>query len=251
MPFCNILKINQRLETTGLADPGPIAKMFWLDDELQSLVYLDGIVTVVDAKYISLQLDAEKTDNAVNEAVTQVALADRIIINKMDLVNDVELQVIKDKITRINGSATIETCTRSDVSIDFVLDIHSFDKRTEDSIRNIPQTSNHLDKSVLTVAFSLKGEFLTDKIDVWIRNLLWEKEIDGCVYENMEILRIKMLINSCNSGNKIIFQGVRELYDQQEGSEWKEEDRETKLVFIGKNLDRQILLDSFTRSCRA
>jgi G3E family GTPase len=244
-PFDAIL-----LETTGLADPGPIAKMFWLDDELQSLVYLDGIVTVVDAKYILQQLDAQKLDNMVNEAITQVALADRIVINKMDLVDQDQLQAVKDKITGINGSAIIRTSTRSDVDMDFVLDIHSFDKRTEKDIRNIPQTSNHLDKSVITVAFTLEGVFSIEKIDVWIRNLLWEKEIDGAVYQNMEVFRIKMLINANDSKSKIIFQAVRELYDQQEGNIWGEEKRETKLVFIGKNLNRQVLLDSFTKSCR-
>ena len=238
------------LETTGLADPGPIAKMFWLDDELQSQVYLDGIVTVVDAKYIIQQLDAKKQDNIVNEAIAQVALADRIIINKMDLVQQDELFAIKDKISRINGSAIKTTCTRSNVDMDFVLDIHSFDKRTEKEIRDIPETSNHLDKSVITVALSLEGTFLIEKIDLWIRNLLWEREIDGVLYENIEIFRIKMLINALGCENKVIFQAVRELYDQQQGSKWEDEKRQTKLVFIGKNLDRQVFLDSFTKFCR-
>ena len=224
--------------------------MFWLDDELQSSVYLDGIVTVVDSKYILEYLEIQKPDNAVNEAVKQVALADRIILNKMDLVDFDQLQGIKEKISLINGSAIIQTCTRSNVSIDFVLNIHSFDKRTEDEIQKVPTTVNHFDSLVVTIAFSLQGEFNTDKIDIWIRDLLWEKVIDGSCFEEMEIFRLKMLINSKDSDNKIIFQGVRELYDQQQGSLWKDEERESKLVFIGKNLDKKLLAESFIKSCR-
>lgn len=244
-----MLSINKRLETTGLADPGPIASMFWLDEELQSSVYLDGIVTVVDAKYIITHLERTLDDDCVNEAIKQVALADRILINKLDLITSQDLKAIQEKISCINASALQATCTRSKVPIDFILNIHSFDKRTETEIRNIREIPNNHTKSVSTIAFSLKGEFDLEKIDICLRNLLWEKEIDGKSVD-MEIFRVKMLINGTGMDQKIIFQGVRDFYDQQIGSHWKDEDRESKFVFIGKNLDKDLFSQSLERNCK-
>lgn len=86
------------LETTGLADPGPIASMFWLDEALCSEIFLDGIVTMVDAKYALQQLIAKKEDGTINEAVRQVAFADRIIVNKTDLVTSEQLAELGDAI---------------------------------------------------------------------------------------------------------------------------------------------------------
>ncbi len=86
------------LETTGLANPAPIASMCWLDEQLQSSIYLDGIVTVVDAKYVRTQLSEIKADDTVNECVQQIALADRIIVNKKDLVRDEDIQDIELRI---------------------------------------------------------------------------------------------------------------------------------------------------------
>jgi len=82
------------LETTGLADPGPIASIFWVDEGLGSALYLDGIITVVDAKHILMHLHDEKPPGVLNESVQQLACADRILINKKDLVTDQELQVL-------------------------------------------------------------------------------------------------------------------------------------------------------------
>lgn len=100
-------------ETTGLADPAPIASMFWLDEALQSELYLDGIVTVVDAKHISSYLTIEKEDGQINEAIKQVAMADRIMLNKIDLVSSIEVEEIEMKIRTINTVAIIEKTTRA------------------------------------------------------------------------------------------------------------------------------------------
>jgi len=115
------------LETTGLADPGPIASIFWLDDALCSEIFLDGIVTLVDAKYSLQQLTEEKPDGMLNEAVRQVAFADRIIVNKTDLVTEEQLVGLEGTLAAINGGALFRRTTRSKIDLDFILDIHAFD----------------------------------------------------------------------------------------------------------------------------
>lgn len=128
------------LETTGLADPGNIAPLFWMDDGLGSSIYLDGIVTLVDAKNINRLLDEpsaqevqETKDNvALTTAHLQVSHADVIILNKTDLVSEVELEKVKSRITSINGLATIHDTEHSRISNieGTVLELHAYDKLT-------------------------------------------------------------------------------------------------------------------------
>lgn len=101
------------LETSGLADPGPIASMFWLDDGLGSEIYLDGIVTLVDAKNIKEHMNEKKKDVMINEALKQVAIADRIVINKKDLLNKQELEALKEDLSSINTVADMIVTERS------------------------------------------------------------------------------------------------------------------------------------------
>lgn len=101
------------LETSGLADPGPIASMFWLDDGLGSEIYLDGIVTLVDAKHIRDHMNEKKQDVMINEALKQVAIADRIVINKKDLLNDEEMEQLKEDLASVNTVADMLVTERS------------------------------------------------------------------------------------------------------------------------------------------
>jgi G3E family GTPase len=248
------------LETTGLADPGPIASMFWLDDELQSNVYLDGIITVVDSKYIMQYLDEQKPDASINEATRQIALADRIIINKKDLVSNDELAAISNRIQIINASALITKTTRSQIQPEFIFDLHSFDDKEKDPFtgifKNSQQTYNsthQIDKSVTTRAFTFHGKVDLEAVDKWLQILLWEKSLQNLTNpsstEAIEVLRVKMLLDAKDSDYKIIFQAVKELYDKQQGAAWGEEDRLNKLVFIGKNIGNLDLMESFKNSC--
>ncbi len=100
------------LETTGLADPAPIASMFWLDEQLQSDLYLDGIVTVIDSKYAHIQSNEKKHDK-LNEWVQQIALSDRIIMNKIDLVKEEDMKELQVEINKINSIAPIFKSVRS------------------------------------------------------------------------------------------------------------------------------------------
>eukprot|EP00271_Cylindrocystis_brebissonii_P010481 TRINITY_DN26675_c0_g1_i1.p1 TRINITY_DN26675_c0_g1~~TRINITY_DN26675_c0_g1_i1.p1 ORF type:complete len:525 (-),score=122.26 TRINITY_DN26675_c0_g1_i1:494-2068(-) len=115
------------IETTGLANPHPIIQTFFAEDSLVSVVKLDGVVTVVDAKHVGLHLREKKPEGVVNEAEEQIAFADRIILNKVDLVSERDLAVLRKSIRRINALATVKTATFGDVDMDYVLGVGGFD----------------------------------------------------------------------------------------------------------------------------
>merc|ERR1711988_1358675 len=115
------------IETTGLADPAPVAQTFFADDFVQQTMRLDGIITLVDAKHIIQHLEDEKPEGVENEAVEQIAFADRILLNKCDLVEaEEELVEVEKRIHAINESVAIKRTTNSEVDMDFVLGIHAF-----------------------------------------------------------------------------------------------------------------------------
>ena len=115
------------IETTGMADPAPVAQTFFVDDEVKKFARLDGIVTLIDAKHIEAHLDEEKPEGAENESVEQVAFADRLLLNKCDLVTEEELTRVEKRLKEINKFAPILRTTKAEVSADSVLDIKGFD----------------------------------------------------------------------------------------------------------------------------
>lgn len=151
------------LETTGLADPGNIAPIFWLDDGLGSSIFLDGIVTLVDAKNVLKSLDEgvgdeEKIEERKQQghdehgpllttAHLQISHADVILINKTDLVSDEELVKVTERIRSINGLARIKTTTKSQVPQleGLVLDLHAYDEVTDADLKFASKGHSHLD----------------------------------------------------------------------------------------------------------
>ena len=101
------------IETTGMADPAPVAQTFFVDEAVGAFARLDGIVTLVDAKHVEQHLDEEKPEGAENEAVEQVAFADRLIVNKVDLVTDDDLARVEKRLRGINAFAPIVRSERS------------------------------------------------------------------------------------------------------------------------------------------
>ncbi|XP_043968556.1 COBW domain containing isoform X1 [Gambusia affinis] len=238
------------LETTGLADPGAVASMFWVDAELGSDVYLDGIVTVIDAKYGLQQLKEEKAEGLVNEASRQVALADITIINKTDLVEEEELNRVRDTVRSINGLVKILETQRSRVDLCDVLDLHSFDcqdgtKLTE-KLQLVQPTRPHLDKSILTATFEVMGDLCEDALNTFIQDLLWEKKFCNKAGEPMSVIRLKGIVSFAGKAHQVMLQGVHELYELNETPQlWEENPHTNRLVFIGKNLDKNILQEIF------
>eukprot|EP00731_Ephydatia_muelleri_P018783 Em0011g823a len=217
------------LETTGLADPGPIAAIFWLDDALGCDLYLDGIITVVDSKYCQQQLDLQKPAGMINEAVRQVALADAIIVNKADLVGRSDLDNLKTRLRTINSSSRMIETVRSKVDLDCILDMHAYDAKGFQDLSFSEVAAPHLDQSICTVTFEVKGDLSEQKLDDWIQGVV-----------SLE-----------SSTRRYIVQGVNELYDKQPSTEWGgEEPRLNRFVLIGYNLDKGTLLSSFQDICQ-
>uniref|UniRef100_A0A8I6A519 Zn regulated GTPase metalloprotein activator 1A n=1 Tax=Rattus norvegicus TaxID=10116 RepID=A0A8I6A519_RAT len=215
------------LETTGLADPGAVASMFWVDAELGSDIYLDGIITVVDSKYGLKHLTEEKPDGLVNEATRQVALADMILINKTDLVSEEELNKLRTTIRSINGLGKVLETQRSRTHLSNILDLHAYDTLSGISLQKKLQhvsTAPHLDQ-----------------------NLLWEKNVKNKDGRCMEVIRLKGLVSIKDKPQQMIVQGIHELYELEESRvNWKDDaERACQLVFIGKNLDKDILQQLF------
>ena len=115
------------IETTGLADPAPVAQTFFVDDRVSQRYKLDGIVTVVDAKHVVRHIEEEKPEGVENEAVEQLAFADRIMLNKIDLVSEDELSDVETKIKVINGSAPIYHTENSLIEPKELINIGAFD----------------------------------------------------------------------------------------------------------------------------
>ncbi|XP_077004461.1 zinc-regulated GTPase metalloprotein activator 1B isoform X2 [Tamandua tetradactyla] len=224
------------LETTGLADPGAVASMFWVDAELGSDIYLDGIITVVDSKYGLKHLSEEKAGGLINEATRQVALADIIIINKTDLVPEEDLNKLR-------------TAIRVDLSN--VLDLHAFDCLSgislQKKLQHMPAIQPHLDQNIVTVTFEVPGNAKEESLNVFIQNLLWEKNVRNKDDHCMEVIRLKGLVSIKDKPQQVIVQGVHELYDLEETPvSWKDDtERTNRLVLIGRNLDKEILTQLF------
>ena len=174
------------VETTGLADPGVIASMFWMDDALESVLYLDGIVTVVDAKNVARQVgDHSGTTASIPEAVRQIALADRILLNKVDLASAEEVSQAKETIGAINGSAPIELSERSRVPLDFILDIRAFDHvnvQVNEHVHDEHCSHSHGaathalgDTVVHTIVVTLDKQLDLKGFQAWLQRVLWEK----------------------------------------------------------------------------
>ncbi|KAI2551929.1 COBW domain containing 1 [Homo sapiens] len=220
------------LETTGLADPGAVASMFWVDAELGSDIYLDGIITIVDSKYGLKHLTEEKPDGLINEATRQVALADAILINKTDLVPEEDVKKLRTTIRSINGLGQILETQRSSL---------------QKKLQHVPGTQPHLDQSIVTITFEVPGNAKEEHLNMFIQNLLWEKNVRNKDNHCMEVIRLKGLVSIKDKSQQVIVQGVHELYDLEETPvSWKDDtERTNRLVLLGRNLDKDILKQLF------
>ncbi|XP_074993228.1 putative COBW domain-containing protein 7 isoform X6 [Calonectris borealis] len=225
--------------------------MFWVDSELGSDIYLDGIVSVVDAKHGLQHLAEEKPEGLVNEASRQIALADLVIINKTDLVSGEELNKVRTSVRSINGLVKILETQRSRVDLSNVLDLHAFDSLSgislQKKLEHVKTTHAHLDKGIITVTFEVPGNIKEENLHLFIQNLLWEKNVKDKTGRTMDIIRLKGLVSIQGKSHQVIVQGVHELYDLEETAvAWKEDEKRTnRLVLIGRNLDKDTIKEVF------
>lgn len=263
------------IETTGLANPAPIIQTFYAEDQVFNDVKLDGVVTLVDAKHAGLHLDEVKPEGVVNEAVEQIAYADRIIVNKTDLVGEADVSSLIDRIRRINQMAHMKKTQYGKVDLDYVLGIGGFDlERIESAVDTESSKEDHdhhhhhdhehdhhhdhahdhhhdhehhdhhhshdhtHDPGVSSVSIVCEGILDLEKANIWLGTLLMERSED--------IYRMKGLLSVQGMDERFVFQGVHDIFQGSPDRPWlPDEPRINKVVFIGKNLDSKELEQGF------
>lgn len=231
------------IETTGLADPAPVAQTFFVDDALRSQLRLDAIVTVVDAKHIVQHLDDDKPADTENEAVEQLAFADRVVLNKTDLVSQDGIEIVRQRIHAINSGVRILPAQHGNADLDQLLGVRAFDldKVLVEEPEFLTDTDHQHDLSVTSVGIEADGVVNVDKLNEWLGVLLGERGTD--------LFRSKGILNLAGTDQRYVFQGVHMLHDGELGAPWRDgEPRRNRMVFIGRNLDRDQLEREF-RDC--
>lgn len=223
------------IETTGLADPGPVIQTFFVDDDLRERVKLDNVVTVIDAKHFLGKVDEQ------HEAEEQVAFADVLILNKTDLVTPEELRAVEAKLAALNPHATVHKTVKSGVDLSAILDAGAFDLKRLLSIEpgfleEDPEDHEH-DETITSVSLTAARPVDAEKFSKWMRALIRDKGTD--------IFRTKGILKIDGADKRYVFQGVHMVMDSDWGAPWTEEAPESRLVFIGRNLDPAALKDSF------
>eukprot|EP00392_Amoebophrya_sp_AT5.2_P019045 g19737.t1 len=226
------------IETTGLADPAPVAQTFFVDEAISALYKLDCIVTVVDAKHVEQHLNDEKAEGVENEAVEQLAFADVVLLNKVDLMegDTAALEQLEKRIKSINSQAPIYRCEQSKVDPKKLLNVGAFDlNRVLEMDPEFMDTEgeHQHDETVSSHSVKFIGDLNVSRLQRWLDKLITEKSND--------LFRYKGVLSVKNMPMKFIFQGVHMLMaaDFNPTLRWAEdEERECRLVFIGRNLDK-------------
>jgi G3E family GTPase len=222
------------IETTGLANPAPVAQTFFVDETVRAKTRLDAIVTVVDAKHLPARLSDSK------EAANQIAFADVIVLNKTDLVTQEELEAVERSIRAINRFAAIHRTSRAALPIGDVLDRGAFDlSRVLEEVPDFLVNDDHEhDDDVTSVSLEVDQPIDPEKFNLWISGLLAEKGPD--------LLRTKGILQYPGDGRRFAFQAVHMIADGGFIGPWPDGDsRHSRIVFIGRNLSRPQLRRGF------
>jgi len=244
------------IETTGLAEPAPVAQTLYADERIRSEFALEGVITVVDAKHVTAQLEESA------EACEQIAFADLIVLNKTDLAAPEELDLIEQKIGSLNRVAKIHRTKTSELDLDVVFGVEGADLEEridaavdahdghahdggrhnghDDHKRGHHRHHNHL-QNIETVCIVEPGELDGMKLSIWFRSQIAEF--------GANLLRMKGLLNLRGDPDQFLFQGVRMEFEGRPGRAWSaDEKRLNRLVFIGRNLDQDAITRGF-RDC--
>jgi G3E family GTPase len=254
------------VETTGLADPAPVAQTFFIDENVGRRTRLDAVVTVADAKWLNDRLkDAP-------EAKNQIAFADVILINKTDLVSPAELAEVEARIRGINPYAKVHKTERAQIALnevlgrnafdlDRILDIepeflesedhdhghdHDHDHHHEDGHKHAHShggLKHYHDEEMQSISLRTDKPLDPDKFFPWVQDLVQK--------EGPTILRCKGILSFKNDDERFVFQGVHMILDGDHQRPWKKgEKRDSRIVFIGRNLPGKTITEGF-ESCIA
>jgi G3E family GTPase len=237
----NLLKSERQIdniiiETTGLADPAPVAQTFLQEEFVRSKTQLDAILTLVDAKHILVELEASR------EAKEQIAFADILLLNKVDLVDD--LDSVKTALRSINPLAKIFETKHSEIDLNLILSQNAFAlDRTLVKDPDFLSHHHHHHHDDDVQSFSLETEKPMDrqKFSMWMQ---WVLEHFG-----MDMLRTKGIISFDGDDERFVVQGVHQLIEGVAQRPWGEDEkRVSQLVFIGRNLPQDIIEDGFYKA---
>ncbi|QPJ66205.1 MAG: GTP-binding protein [Candidatus Nitrohelix vancouverensis] len=231
------------IESSGLASAGPIVQAFLIEDELDHALQLDGIVAMIDSPNIAHQLEEFEV------AGEQVAFAHRILLNKIDLTDAETIQSARKLLQEINPDAVYHETRDAVADIDFILNIGGFRLKSDDrwnESSSIPHQhgeeahSHSHDADINSVSLQLTGFLKPSKLNEWLQLAL--------INDGLQIIRAKGILNVEGQDKRVIFQSVYMAFDELEGRPWEDEERLNHMVFIGKNLDKQII-EAGVRGC--
>ncbi|MFD1173157.1 CobW family GTP-binding protein [Oceanobacillus picturae] len=222
------------IETTGLANPAPVIQTFLMDEVMSTWFEIDTVCTVVDSKHFPISLDKQE------EAQEQIAFADLIIMNKMDLITLEEKEKLLDRVKQMNVTAEIISAKNSNVPLTKVMGVKSFNLDQKLKLRPNLLTTHHHHHTDRIQSFVLESEkpLMLERVNNWFSYLV---EIKG-----ETLYRYKGILNIQDIDHRVVFQGVHMLFASNDDKAWrKNEKRKSELVFIGNNLDREELEKGF------
>lgn len=227
------------IETTGVANPGPVCQTFFMDDAIACFYRLDGVVTLVDAKYGNKTLDEQP------EAKDQVGFADRIFVSKTDLVTPQEYEQLKARLISINPRAPIEAVQMGQVAVDKVLDIYGFNMNDildiDPAFFSVVHPHHHND-DVKAFVFQSDRPMHPVRFEQYVQSLV-------AVY-GQDMLRYKGVLYFRETRRRMVFQGVHMVFSADVLGEWGDRKPENKIVIIGRNLPSEAIVKGF-ESCLA
>ncbi|HOX66916.1 MAG TPA: GTP-binding protein [Burkholderiaceae bacterium] len=219
------------IETTGLADPAPVAQTFFVDEDIGDHYRLDAVVTMVDAKHAMAQFDAH------HEAQEQVGFADRILMTKTDLVSVEELRALEQRVRRMNPRAPIAAAHFGVTPIEQLLDVRGFNLNDVLQIEPdfLTNSDHEHDDEVTSFVFSAEQAFIAERLEDFLTAIL---QLYGA-----NLMRYKGVIDVEHHDRRVVLQGVHMLMGMDSGSAWaRDEHRNSRIVFIGKSMPKDLIL---------
>ncbi|WP_028222886.1 CobW family GTP-binding protein [Paraburkholderia oxyphila] len=258
------------VETSGLADPYPVAQTFFLDDPIAKQVALDAVVTMVDAKHIGAHLDDLVLDGSDNQAVDQIVCADRIVINKVDLVDEAAVDALTQRLRSLNETAGIVTSSYAQIDLGKILGVgasdfaqilvesdglhaddhgheshdaheHDHDGHEEhdghDGDALHAHDDHRHDETVSSVGIEVEADVDLDVLEGWLATL---RE-----HNATNLFRMKGILAVQDRAQRYVLQGVHGVIELSAAQAWGSEPRTSRIVFIGRDLDRTALTAGF------
>lgn len=228
------------IETTGMANPGPVAQTFFLDESIGNYYLLDSVLTLVDAKHAPQQL------NDFNEAQEQVGFADRILMSKTDLVSEEEQESLRKRLVKLNPRAPIRKVHFGNAPIAEILDIRGFNLNAilEIDPDFLEDAAHDHNEHVRSFVFRSERPFDGVKLEEFLSGLT---QVYG-----PDMLRYKGVLYLKGNAHRVVFQGVHQLMGGDMGKAWGEkEKRESVMVFIGRNLPEDLFIKGLEQCLEA